>query len=100
MSDINAKMMDRHYKEQTFYGWFDEPAQTEPTYSPPLGGACPLCGRLMASGQEIKTHSLMYVGEYAARSYFYRTHKQCAENDPSHTAADGFIFDLIKRNGD
>lgn len=99
--EINSRMMQRHYSEQVFYGWFDDPTQEEPSYSPPLGGPCLLCGKLMAWNDEVRTHSLMYQGAaYAKRSFFYRTHKICAEKDETHTAADGFILDLIKRNGD
>lgn len=100
--DINARMVQRHENEQLFYGWFDDASQEEPSYSPPLSGPCPLCGRnIMAMGGNVRTHSLMYQGDlYAKRSYFYRTHKNCADKDESGTAADGFILDMIKRNGD
>lgn len=99
---INEDAMRRQRDEQLFYGWFDDAAQTEASYSPPLGGPCPLCGKTMlVMEQDVRTHSLMYQGKvYGKRSYFYRTHKTCAEKDPTHTAADGFILDLIARNGD
>ena len=42
----------------------------------------------------------MYEGQYAARSYFYRTHASCAEADQTGIAMDGFILDMIRRNGD
>lgn len=98
---INDAMIRRHETEQLFYGWFDDSTQTEPTYSPPLGGPCPLCGKniTLLSG-DVRTHSLMHQGAYASRSYFYRTHKSCAERDETHTASDGFILDMIARNGD
>ena len=86
--------------DQIFYGWFDDAAQKTPTYSPPLGGPCPLCGTAMSQAGDVKTHSLMYQGQYAARSYFYRTHKTCADRDTTRTAADDFILELIGRNGD
>lgn len=100
--DINASMVQRHIDEQVFYGWFDDADQEEPTYSPPLGGPCPLCGKhITVLSGDVRTHSLMYQGgQYARRSYFYRTHKSCAESDPTGTAADGFILDMIARNGD
>lgn len=99
--DLNARMIQRHETEQLFYGWFDDAEQQEPTYAPPLGGPCALCGKHMTWGQEVTTHSLMYQGRvYAKRSYFYRTHKTCAEADVTKTAVDGFILDLINRNGD
>jgi hypothetical protein len=98
--DINAGMIKRHIEEQVFYGWFDDP-QSDPTYSPPLGGPCPLCGKIITLlVNDVSTHSLMYHGSYAKRSYFYRTHKSCAERDATQTAADGFILDMIARNGD
>jgi hypothetical protein len=94
----NEAIIRRHKTEQLFYGWFDDAAQEEPTYSPPLGGPCPLCGKTMVIGSEdIKTVSLMFLGPiYAKRSYFYRAHKTCGET----ATADGFIFDMIKHNGD
>ena len=100
--DIDASMIRRHKSEQLFYGWFDDPSQTEPSYSPPLGAPCPLCGKTITLLEDdIRTHNLMYQGaQYAKRSYFYRTHRTCAERDPTHTAADGFILDMIARNGD
>jgi hypothetical protein len=42
----------------------------------------------------------MYSGQYAARSYFYRTHRTCAEDDATHTAMDGIVLNMIERNGD
>lgn len=100
--NTNARMVQRHENEQLFYGWFDDSTQTEPSYSPPLGGPCPLCGRTITLiTDDVRTHSLMYQGEqYAKRSYFYRTHRTCAEQDETKTAADGFILDMIARNGD
>lgn len=97
----NAAMLQRVANTQVFYGWFDSADQNEPTYSPPLGGPCVLCGRgMLPFSEDVRTHSLMYRGAYAARSYFYRTHKSCAEKDKTCTAADGFMLDLIARNGD
>lgn len=99
--DINARMVQRHENEQHFYGWFDDANQEEPTYSPPLGGPCILCGRnMMAFSGDIRTHSLMYAEGYGKRSYFYRTHRTCAEQDETGLAGDGPILDMIKRNGD
>ncbi len=98
----NEDQMERHRRTQLFYGWFDDVDQKEPSYNPPLGGPCPLCGRTMVvMEQDVRTHSLMYAGKvYGKRSYFYRTHKTCAERDDTRTAADGFILELIARNGD
>lgn len=88
--------------EQTFYGFFDDPTQPvdKPSYDPPHNAPCLFCG-LQIAPDDVRTHCLMYTGDrYAKRSYFYRTHRTCAENDPTHTAMDGFILDMIERNGD
>lgn len=82
-----------------FYGWFDDADQTTPSYEPPRDAPCPFCGTAVHA-EDVRTHSLMYQGQYAARSYFYRTHRTCAQKDPTHTAMDGFILDMIARNGD
>lgn|ERR1700722_5487396 len=101
MSDLRRPTIERTDEPQLFYGWFDDADQTEPSYSPPLGAPCPLCGKKIAPMiGDIRTHSLMYQGAYAKRSYFYRTHRTCADRDETKTAADGFILDLIARNGD
>lgn len=101
-------------RDNAFYGWFDDPDQKQPTYEPPHDAPCPFCGRSVHA-DDVRTHSLMGAdsfnakrdGEivavqkpYAARSYFYRTHRTCAEADPTHTAMDGFILYMIARNGD
>lgn len=84
---------------QQFYGYFDGDLDT-PAYQPPLNAPCPFCGTPI-SPEDVQTHSLMYAAPaYAKRSYFYRTHRTCAEKDPTHTAMDGFILDMIERNGD
>lgn len=81
------------------YGWFDDPDQVEPTYEPPHDATCLFCGLPVREG-DVRTHSLMYRGQYAARSYFYRTHRSCAETDHTHTAMDGVVLNMIERNGD
>lgn len=85
--------------EQTFYGICEE--GTEGTvYDPPHDAPCPFCGKPIHA-DDVRTHSLMYSAPaYAKRSYFYRTHRTCAEKDQTHTAMDGFILDMIARNGD
>lgn len=101
-NDMNARMIHRHETEQMFYGWFDDADQAEPSYSPPLGAPCPLCGKIITLlKDDVRTHNLMYQGpQYAKRSYFYRTRRTCADLDSTQTAADGFILDMIARNGD
>jgi hypothetical protein len=81
-----------------FYGWFDDPHQTEPTYDPPHDGPCPICGHSI-SHDDVRTHSLLFYGEYAARSYFYRTHRSCAESDKADDVI-GFISNMVRHNGD
>lgn len=86
--------------EQVFYGFHEDHTGTVPDYDPPHDAPCPFCGKPI-SADDVRTHSLMYsAGIYAKRSYFYRTHRTCAEKDPTHTAMDGFILDMITRNGD
>ena len=84
--------------ENIFYGWFDDADQTTPSYEPPRDAPCLFCGTPIHA-DDVRTHNLMHGGEYAPRSYFYRTHRSCAERDQSHTAMDGFIIDMIARNG-
>lgn len=81
------------------YGWFDDVDQTEPTHEPPRDATCLFCGHQIHQ-DDVRTHNLMYRGQYAARSYFYRTHRSCAETDPTNTAMDGMVFGMIERNGD
>jgi hypothetical protein len=82
-----------------FYGWFDDADQTRPTYEPPRNAPCPYCGNAI-SADDVRTHSLMYNGEYAARSYFYRTHRTCADQVSPGESADGIVLNMIARNGD
>jgi hypothetical protein len=86
--------------ENAIYGWFDDPVQTEPTYNPPRNAPCLFCGNSITP-DNVATHSIMQAGPaYAKRSYFYRTHKSCAEVDASETAMDDIVFAMIQRNGD
>ena len=62
------------------YGWFDDAAQISPTHEPARDAPCLYCGCEIGP-DDVRTHSLVYRGEYAARSYFYRTHRTCAESD-------------------
>jgi len=86
--------------ENAFYGWFDDASQGgKPTYNPPADSApCPACGRKITL-DDVRTHSLMPKESYVPRSYFYRTHRTCAEKHGDE-AMDDFILDMIKRNGD
>ena len=82
-----------------FYGWFDDAEQSAPSYEPPRDAPCLFCGNQIHA-EDVRTHSIFHRGEYGARSYFYRTHRTCAERDPTQTAMDGFVIDMIARNGD
>ena len=79
------------------YGWFDDADQTDPTYEPPRDAPCLFCGGPVHA-EDVRTHSLLRPDEYAARSYFYRTHRTCA--DAGSVSMDGFVLDMIARNGD
>jgi hypothetical protein len=59
---------------------------------------CLYCG-FKVHADDVRAHSLMYGNEYGARSYFYRTHRTCADADETRTAMDGFILDMIARVG-
>ena len=86
--------------DNQFYGWFEDPASNVPDYEPPRDAPCPYCGKPVHAG-DVRTHNIMYMSpSYAKRSYFYRTHKSCDEASGSETAMDGFILDMIARNGD
>ena len=82
-----------------FYGWYDDVLQAKdmPTIDPPQDGPCVLCGRQLVT-DDVRTTSLMPTGQYAARCYFYRTHRTCAEKWPH--VADRIVLDAIRRNGD
>jgi hypothetical protein len=86
--------------QNSFYGWYDDATQDagKPSFEPPRDAPCPFCGTPI-SAENVRTHNLMYTGEYAARSYFYRTHRTCDEADTG-AGMDSFILDMIKRNGD
>lgn len=82
------------------YGWFDDPWQHDPSYDPPHNAPCLFCGKPVTA-DDVRTHSLMYAGTiYAKRSYFYRTHRTCAEKDSTRTARDGIVLEMIAANGD
>lgn len=83
--------------ENLIFGWFDDAAQKAPSHDPPHDAPCLFCGSAIHA-EDVRTHSLMYAGEYAARSYFYRTHRTCADRN-SDTAVDGIVLDMIARNG-
>lgn len=79
------------------YGWFDDPEQSLPSYDPPRDASCLFCGNAIRA-DDVRTHSLMVPEEYASRSYFYRTHRSCAESADHHV--DEVVFQMIAQNGD
>jgi hypothetical protein len=87
--------------DNQFYGWFDDATQTTATYDPPHDAPCPFCG-CKITANDVRTHNMAMGGQYAPRSYFYRTHRTCSDTDKTvgHTAMDEFIFTMIERNGD
>lgn len=85
-------------KQNMIYGWFDDASQMQPSCEPPHDAPCLFCG-FKISIDDVRTHSLIYEKEYGARSYFYRTHRTCAENDRGHNAMDGFVLEMIARGG-
>jgi hypothetical protein len=85
--------------QNLIYGWFDDASQGEPSHEPPHDAPCLFCG-CKISADDVRTHSLMRQGQYAPRSYFYRTHRSCAERDRGKSEMDGFVLDMIARAGD
>lgn len=89
--------------DNQFYGWYDDATQDKPTYEPPRDAPCPFCG-CKVTPDDVGTTNIMYQGQYAARSYFYRMHRTCREKDrvanPTGNGMDDFIFAMIERNGD
>jgi hypothetical protein len=94
----DADLMQR-WTDNKIYGWFDDPGQEKASCDPPHDAPCLFCG-FAITPDDVRTHNIMYQGQYAARSYFYRTHRTCAEKDPTHTQMDGFVFAMIERNKD
>lgn len=84
--------------DNQFYGWFDDATQQKPSYEPPRDAPCLFCGSKIGP-DDVRTHSIMMEApQYAKRSYFYRTHRTCAEKSGRNN--DDFIFEMIARNGD
>jgi hypothetical protein len=89
----------RKFSDQIFYGYFDDDSNV-PVYDPPHDAPCPFCGKLVTP-DDVRTSALMFAENvYAKRSYFYRIHRSCAERDGTTKGMDGFILDMIRRNGD
>lgn len=96
--------MKSHPSGNAFYGWFDDATQTAPLCEPPRDAPCLYCGKPIHK-DDVRSVSLMYAGQYAARSYFYRIHKSCDEQNKAQRGnlsrgVDDVILDMIVRNGD
>ena len=82
-----------------FYGFLEDKSDT-PVYEPPRDAPCPYCGEPITP-DDVRTHTLMYAeSSYAKRSYFYRTHRTCDDKRTTENGMDGFVLDMIARNGD
>lgn len=87
--------------ENAFYGWYDDASQApdQPSYDPPHDTPCLYCGLALDPENDIRTISIMMQARtYAQRAYFYRVHRTC--DMPESGKMDGFIWDMIERNGD
>lgn len=60
----------------TIFGYFDDASQTKPTFDPGLDVLCPFC--LKQLSRPLRTTSFLAIGDN--RSFFYRAHRDCAEN--------------------
>jgi hypothetical protein len=78
------------------FGWFDDEDQLTPAYDPPRDAPCLFCGEPVTA-DDVRTHSIMYRDN--GKSYFYRTHRTCAEKDETGAALDGVVFDMIEKAG-
>lgn len=61
---------------KSIFGYFERADQREATYDPGLDALCPHCLKKLEA--PVRTTSLMLPGD--SRSFFYRTHRHCAEN--------------------
>lgn len=86
------------------YGWFDNcEDMSKPTYAPPAGAPCVLCGRRVAI-EDATLVDLPYSSVKSPwRVFFYITHAACIEaaDDPLHLIdVENAVFAMIARNGD
>ena len=73
----------------SIYGYFDDDSNI-PAYDPGLEIDCPICGQPLCD--PMKSPSFMVPGD--SRSYFYRIHKGCA-NEQAMSEIEGVIVDAI-----
>lgn len=82
---LGAKMTDG------LIGFFDYPGQEAPTYDPPH--VCLICGQPLTD--PVKTISLLSPDDPLPRSYFYRAHAICYEENPAN--CDAVALNIIER---
>lgn len=84
------------------FGYFDDPAQTEPAFDPGLDVDCLICHTKLS--RPMLCVDLMLddpnLGGRDSRSYFYRVHKECYESlTPEQvTDLDSVIIDAAARS--
>ena len=71
-------MNDKQFEELTsIFGYYTGRSQIVPTHDPGLEVNCPFCGKKLAAPMQII--SFLVPGD--SRSYFYRFHKACYDED-------------------
>lgn len=82
------------------YGWFSEASLDTPVHDPPHDAPCLLCGESIFEA-DVRTISLMWGSRADGRGYFYRVHKTCHQhlNEDEQNRLDGWVLDMIGRNG-
>ena len=76
-------------------GYFNDENQMEPAFNPSINESiCPFCGESLAKdGVPLKTIS--FLKESSPKSYFYRCHKNCyEENDQKVNYVEGFLVEI------
>lgn len=68
-----------------WFGYYDSPEQTAPAYDPGDTAPCLICAEPWTS-DTVRTVSLMVPG--AERSWFYRVHRSCADDETPEAATD------------
>lgn len=62
------------------FGWYEDARDQTPTHDPGLSGVCLVCGNPLMASPRV-TVSLMKHNDN--RSYFYRAHKSCYQENTS-----------------
>lgn len=74
-------------------GYFDDPSQTIPAFDPGADAGCAICGGHGLTNDNCRTHSIMLPG--TGRSYFYRTHRACADDQDSSEQTEHEIVEAL-----